>query len=196
MIENVARYFDRTVQVWRWEETEDAWGGKVPQWVRRQDVTGRLRPIKGEARLSADKASIFADHRFYCFPFTPQAVTDEPVVMTGTDPQALDFKQAVTRDNAQEVDNLVVTNQAAPPVPYTLGADYTVGLDDNGYTTITRVDTGAITDGETVLASYTYTPGILPGDEIRTGGERYAVKFSPDMMTMGRLMQVELELVK
>ena len=196
MIGSVARFFEAGYEVWRWEEVTDAWGGKTKQWVQRQDVEGRLRPLSGDKRLSADKETIFATHRFYCFPFAPEPVTDEAVTLTGTDPQGLSFKQAVTRDNAQVVENIVVTDQATPPVAYTVATDYTVSLDDNGYTTITRVATGTIADGETVLVSYEYAPGILPGDEIRIGGDRYAVKFSADMMTMGRLMQIDLEMVR
>ena len=189
MIENVQRFFVPGFEVWRWESGTDAWGGTVKQWVQRQDVSGLLRPLKGELRLSADKETAFADHRFYCSPPTVQSVTDEPVVMTGTDAQKLNFKQA--RTDPLIVDNLVVTDLAT--APYTVATDYSVALDGDGYTTITRIGTGGIADGETVLASYDYMPGILAGDEIRVNGKRYTVKFAADMMSMGRLMQVELE---
>jgi hypothetical protein len=196
MIENIARFFEPGFEVWRWEPVPDAWGGTVKQWVQRQDVEGLLRPLKGELRVSADKETEYADHRFYCFPFTLQTVTDEPVVMTGVVPQRLDFKTVIARDLHQLVGSLVVTNNVAPIAPYTVAVDYSVALDEVGYTTITRIVTGTIADGGTVLASYTYTPGIIAGDEIRVNGKRYTVKFVADMMSMGRLLQVDCEEVR
>lgn len=69
MIEaEIVKYFDKTVEVWRWSEVDDAWGGKIKVWAKFSEVDGALRPLAGQFRLSADKETVFATHKFYCFP--------------------------------------------------------------------------------------------------------------------------------
>ena len=106
MIGNVKKYFTAGHQVWRASPVADAWGGMVDTPALITTVSGRIRPLSGDVRLSADKKTAFATHRFYCFP-----------------------------------------------------AD------------------------------------IRAGDEIRTGGQTYRVNFAGDIMTFGRFMQVDMELV-
>ena len=68
MIENVARFFEPGWEVWRWTESPDGMGGFVKAWTFQANVEGRMRPLTGTKRLSADKETFFGDHRFYCFP--------------------------------------------------------------------------------------------------------------------------------
>lgn len=82
-----------------------------------------------------------------------QTVTAEPVGLVSTIASALKHKtDAVT---PTEVTNITVKNGSRT---YTLGTDYTVGLTSSGYTTITRVASGAIPSGTTVSVGYKYTP--------------------------------------
>ena len=105
MIGNIEKFFEPGFSVWRAGNVPDAWGGNVPTHsVHIAALSGRLRPLSGDMRMSADKDTFFGTHRLYCFP-----------------------------------------------------AD------------------------------------ILPGDEIRWGARRFKVNAASDMMSMARLMQVELE---
>ena len=99
------RFYQPGYMVYRPSAGQDAYGGVATTYSTHLAVRGRLRPLSGDQRLSADRQTEFATHRFYCNP-----------------------------------------------------AD------------------------------------IQPGDEIRKDGDRYLVKFASDVMTMGRLMQVDVEL--
>lgn len=106
MIDGVEVFYESGWELWRWTEETDDYGGVTEDWALQQTIDGRLRPLSGDKKLSAEKDTIFATHKFYCEP------TD-----------------------------------------------------------------------------------IKPGDQIRKDDVVYKVKFAPDIMDFGLLMQVELELV-
>ena len=68
MIENVARFFQPGIEVERWTEIPDAWGGVVQDWAAHLTIEGLIRPLSGDKKLSADKDTAFGTHRLYCFP--------------------------------------------------------------------------------------------------------------------------------
>lgn len=90
-------------------------------------------------------------------------VTDESVTLDGVTATRL----AYANGDGSIAGSIVVTNGAA--VVRTLNTDYTVGVDSAGYTVITRIAGGAISDGETVLVDYTYTPNTAKN--LSSGGK-------------------------
>lgn len=71
MIEaNIVKYFEPGWEVWRFTPVPDGWGGTVKEWLFHIEVEGRLRPLdiaSATVRLSADRETVFADYKFYCF---------------------------------------------------------------------------------------------------------------------------------
>ena len=109
---------------------------------------------------------------------TPVNITDEQVVLPGTTLKALAFKNA----SGVEVTSIVVTHLSGIPT-YVRGTDYEVGVDQNGYTRICRSAAGgAITDGQTVLVDYTYTPA--QNKQLKSGG-KYSI--SPRVVRLSNL---------
>jgi len=82
----------------------------------------------------------------------PVSVVDENVTLDTTVATRLAYKMGA----GTIVTSIVVTNGAA--VARTLNTDYTVGIDEAGYTLITRIAGGAFADGEVALVDYDYTP--------------------------------------
>ncbi len=107
MIGSVERFFKPGWVITKYKPVADGMGGFTQSSSSQGSVSGVMRPLSGEYRLSADKDTAFATHRFYC------------------NPSSL----------------------------------------------------------------------ILPGRYLSTGGKKYEVKFASDMMNMGRLMQVDCEVV-
>lgn len=68
MIGRVNQYYESGWVLYRATSTTDAYGGVVNTYSSQAALTGRLRPLSGEYRLSADKETEFATHRFYCSP--------------------------------------------------------------------------------------------------------------------------------
>ena len=65
----VERHFESGFSIHRATSVADAWGGSVPTLVSHiAALSGRLRPLSGEMRMSADKETFFGTHRFYCLP--------------------------------------------------------------------------------------------------------------------------------
>ena len=65
MIDGVGSYFEPGWELWRWTEEQDDYGGITEQWTKQADIDGRMRPLTGDKRLSADKDTFFGSHRFY-----------------------------------------------------------------------------------------------------------------------------------
>ena len=68
MIGNIERFYESGWKVLRATETQDAAGGMVTTLAAHLSVRGRMRPLTGDKRISADKDTYFGDHRFYCSP--------------------------------------------------------------------------------------------------------------------------------
>ncbi|HJJ36545.1 MAG TPA: hypothetical protein O0X27_05165 [Methanocorpusculum sp.] len=84
---------------------------------------------------------------------TATTVTGELHVLTGTIAEALKNKTAGTPTLVTSI----TVKDSTGSTTYVSGTDYTVGLTADGYTTISRITTGDITDGQTVQVGYTYT---------------------------------------
>jgi len=84
---------------------------------------------------------------------TAQTVAAEQIRLTG---QTL--KRLANKNGNGSIVTAVTVKNAAGAVTHALGTDYILGVDSAGYTVISRVPGGAITDGATVNVGYTYTP--------------------------------------
>lgn len=86
---------------------------------------------------------------------TPVAITDESVTLNGVIAVRLANRSA----SGAIVASVTVTHTSGSPT-YTLGTDYELFVGPDGYTYIARSGSGSpgITDGQTVLVDYTYTP--------------------------------------
>ena len=67
MIGNIDKYFEPVV-IERYTSTYNDFGEEVKTWTTHLTIQGRLRPLNGTERFSADKETLFATHRLYCFP--------------------------------------------------------------------------------------------------------------------------------
>jgi SPP1 family predicted phage head-tail adaptor len=65
---DVKRFLESGWEVWRWSESQDDYGGTTEEWAKLEDVSGLMRPLSGNLKMSADKETVFATHRFYCLP--------------------------------------------------------------------------------------------------------------------------------
>lgn len=95
---------------------------------------------------------------------SPTAVTDEEVVLNDTDFTAFAYWNA----DGTIVSSIVVTTNASTPVTLTKDTDYGVAVSSDGKTGIVRIVGGAISDGDTVLVDYSYTPASQK--TLSTGG--------------------------
>ena len=68
MIGNIASYYTSGWVVTRYKPVSDGMGGFTQVSSSQGSVSGIMRPLTGERKLSADKHTAFADHRFYCTP--------------------------------------------------------------------------------------------------------------------------------
>jgi len=62
----IERFYESGWTVYRKAVTQDAAGGVTETYSTHLTVDGRMRPLTGSLRLSADKDTYFGDHRFYC----------------------------------------------------------------------------------------------------------------------------------
>lgn len=83
----------------------------------------------------------------------PVSVTNERITLTSEIPQRLQHKSADTAGCTI----LSVTDSGGKTV-YQVDTDYRTAVTPFGYTTIMRLDSGTIADGQQVCVSYTYTP--------------------------------------
>ena len=91
-------------------------------------------------------------------------VTDESLTLTGT----LMYRLANKNGDNSEVTAIVVTNSTGT-ITYVRNTDFVVGVDSAGFTVIGRIDAGAITSGQSVLADYSYTPNV--SKKLTSGGK-------------------------
>lgn len=99
-------------------------------------------------------------------------VREEEVTLTGTDPVRLENKsidgeknRRIIITNQDETMTYVAYNEEDPEAWW----DYAVGLDADGYTTITRNAEGNIADGQTVKVTYEFAVGITGAIKIKKG---------------------------
>jgi hypothetical protein len=146
-----------------WDETrvtsDNAGVIKVGMSNHLASIEGQLMEINLQA-LSVIRGGI---DTFSSIAGTPQTVTNEPVTLSGGSQKRLAHKNG----NGTVVTSVVVTN-AAGTVTYDAGDDYVIAVDSAGFTVISRVPGGAITDGQSVLVDYSYTP--LSAQRLLTGG--------------------------
>lgn len=70
MIGNVELYFQSGWVIYEHKTTADTMGGFTQVSTSQASLSGLMRPLTGDYRLSADKETAFATHRFYCEPTT------------------------------------------------------------------------------------------------------------------------------
>ena len=79
---SITRYFESGWMIYRKVNSQDAAGGLVETYSTHAQVEGRMRPLSGNMQISADKATYFADHRFYCLPVD---ILEEDRLVKGSD---------------------------------------------------------------------------------------------------------------
>ncbi len=100
---NVDRYFEPGWVVYVKTETQDGYGGLVVSYTSSSVVEGRMRPLSGDKRLSADKVDAFATHRFYCRPTA--AIVPGVALGQGSADYVVKFAADVmTQDRLMQVD--------------------------------------------------------------------------------------------
>ena len=61
----IERFYTTGHKILRYTETSSGFGGSTGAWATHLTVDGCLRPLSGDKRLSADKSTVYASHRFY-----------------------------------------------------------------------------------------------------------------------------------
>lgn len=118
----------------------------------RESLAGRSTPVGDRAVTQSEPLTPYGVPLIPMPNLPSRPLMVEHVTLNGTTPVSLQFKH---------IDDVVVTPKdlgSNATAPYKEGDDYTVDK-DNG--TITRVDTGAISDGQEVKVTYTIPPVIL-----------------------------------
>jgi len=72
----ITKWFNKTILLERKTESRDTTGAVIPAWATHLTVSGSLRPLSGDERVSAEKQNYFADHRIYVLPADIQADKD------------------------------------------------------------------------------------------------------------------------
>jgi len=83
---------------------------------------------------------------------SPVSITDEECTLNDTTQVVLAYRNA----DGTEVDSITVTE--ADDSATTRDTDYSISVNASGYTTITRITTGAFGDGDVAKVDYDYTP--------------------------------------
>ena len=65
MIEGIKRFYTTGHIIERYTEGAEGFGGSEGTWATHLEIDGRLRPLSGDEQLSADKLTVFADHKLY-----------------------------------------------------------------------------------------------------------------------------------
>ncbi len=91
---------------------------------------------------------------------TPVTSATENIILNGTRPVRLSNK-SYSASAAVLASTVVVTSTDPTPVTYVKDTDYTITQDVLGFTQITRIGAGTITDKSTVKVTYGYTPAIM-----------------------------------
>ena len=65
MLQNIKRFFTLGHKIQRYSPGTPGFGGDNGEWENHLEVPGRLRPLSGDERMSADKMTLYATHRFY-----------------------------------------------------------------------------------------------------------------------------------
>ena len=64
------RFFKDGWIITRMVNISDSMGGFTQASSSQGTISGIMRPLSGELKLSASKDTVFGTHRFYCFPTT------------------------------------------------------------------------------------------------------------------------------
>ncbi len=91
---------------------------------------------------------------------TPVTTVTEAITLNGIRPVRLANK-SYSVSAPVVASTVVVVSTDETPVTYVKDTDYTVNQDILGFTSITRITGGAITDKDTVSVTYGYTPAII-----------------------------------
>ena len=67
---NFDRFFKDGWIVYHMTQIDDGMGGFTQASSSQGTVSGLMRPLSGELKLSADRDTSFGSHRFYCAPST------------------------------------------------------------------------------------------------------------------------------
>ena len=62
----ISKYYESGIVIQRLTQVSNGMGGYTDTWSTHLTINGRIRPLNGNERLSADKTTLFATHRLYC----------------------------------------------------------------------------------------------------------------------------------
>lgn len=62
----IQKWFEPGIVIQRLTQTANDMGGFVDTWTTHLTISGRIRPLNGTEKLSADKTTLFATHKLYC----------------------------------------------------------------------------------------------------------------------------------
>ena len=115
MITGIERFYTPGHRIEAYVETSQGFGGPVYHWKPKHTLAGRLRPLSGDERLSADKQTVFADHRFYC---AVEDITEaDRYVSPGGDIYDIKFiKDPMSMSNHLEIDLEYTGHTAVGPL--------------------------------------------------------------------------------
>ena len=104
MTAGISKYYTQTV-VFETAATSSADAGYTQVWSTAATVKGRLRPLSGRERMSADKQTLYADHRLYC---APVAITEKDrVACEGKTFDIVFVKNVMSMNRHLEIDLLL-----------------------------------------------------------------------------------------
>ena len=103
-MKTMKKYFETGWNVLRPAVTQDAAGGVVNTLSTHLSLTGCMRPLTGDKRISAEKDTYFADHVFYCEPV--DILESDVIFKTGSTATTYTVKHAsdmMTMDRSMQV---------------------------------------------------------------------------------------------
>ena len=62
----IERFYTTGHKIQRFTAGTDSYGDPTETWADHLSLSGKLWQLSGDERLSADKVTLFADHRFAC----------------------------------------------------------------------------------------------------------------------------------
>ncbi len=99
----IARYYEPGWKRNRRTYADTAIGGREVASTVTVATDGRMRPLSGQQRLSADKQTLYASHRFYC-PVFDVVQGDELESPGGVGYRVVFVKDVMSMDRHLEVD--------------------------------------------------------------------------------------------
>lgn len=63
---SIETYYESGIVIQRKTSVSNGLGGMVDSWSTHLTIDGRIRPLSGNEKISADKNTLYVTHRLYC----------------------------------------------------------------------------------------------------------------------------------